>query len=91
MTLGFGVILGILYYGGTLVINGELSVGDLSSFILYTLTMTGILFLFIFIVSLLSVSGMLNTIVQSSAISEKIFSLMDEPINVVDGSNSTPI
>ena len=34
---------------------------------------------------------MLNIIVQSAAISEKIFSLMDEPINVVDGSNSTPI
>ena len=42
MTLGFGVILAILYYGGTLVIDGELSVGDLSSFVLYTLTMTGI-------------------------------------------------
>ena len=38
--LGYAVILAILYYGGSLVIDGELTIGDLSSFVLYTLTMT---------------------------------------------------
>lgn len=38
--LGYGVILAILYYGGSLVIEEKLSIGDLSSFVLYTLTMT---------------------------------------------------
>ena len=40
--LGNCVILAILYYGGSLVIAGEISVGDLSSIILYTITLTGI-------------------------------------------------
>lgn len=40
MVLAFGVILAILWYGGSLVLNGDLSVGKLSSFVIYTLTMT---------------------------------------------------
>ena len=35
------MILAILYYGGSLVIAGEITVGDLSSIILYTITLTG--------------------------------------------------
>lgn len=38
--LGYGVVLAILYYGGILVIEQELTIGDLSSFVLYTITMT---------------------------------------------------
>lgn len=48
IVLGYGVILAILYYGGSLVIKGDLSVGDLSSFVLYTLTMTCIYILYNF-------------------------------------------
>jgi ATP-binding cassette subfamily B protein len=45
---GFGMLLGniaimcVLWYGGVLVIDGELTVGDLSSFILYTMTLASI-------------------------------------------------
>lgn len=45
--LGYGVILAILYYGGSLVIEEKLSIGDLSSFVLYTLTMTCIILILI--------------------------------------------
>ncbi len=41
-------ILGVLYYGGYMVINGKLTTGQLSSFIMYTITMS---------VGLLSVGG----------------------------------
>ena len=46
--LGNCVILAILYYGGSLVISGEITVGDLSSIILYTITLTGINLFYIF-------------------------------------------
>jgi ATP-binding cassette subfamily B protein len=78
--LGYGVVLAILYYGGTLVIKGELTVGDLSSFVLYTLTMT-CNYKFN-VVSLLAVSGTMNNMISAAAVSEKIFSLMDYPIKV---------
>jgi ATP-binding cassette subfamily B protein len=39
--LGYGVVLFVMWYGGRLVINGELSIGDLSSFVMYTMTLTG--------------------------------------------------
>ena len=37
---GNGLILSILYFGGQLVIEGQLSIGDLTSFVLYTITLT---------------------------------------------------
>lgn len=36
----YGCVLGVLWYGGSMVINEDLSVGDLSSFILYTLALS---------------------------------------------------
>lgn len=51
MGLGYAVLLAILYYGGSLVLNGILSVGELSSFILYTTSLT---------VSVLTMSGTMN-------------------------------
>ncbi len=36
--LGYAAIAGVLWYGGRLVIAGEMSVGDLTSFILYAMT-----------------------------------------------------
>ena len=45
--LGNCVILSILYYGGSLVISGEITVGDLSSIILYTITLTGMIIIII--------------------------------------------
>ena len=41
MTLfGNFLILSILYFGGRLTIDGELTIGDLTSFVLYTVTLT---------------------------------------------------
>ncbi len=38
--VGGGALLLVLYYGATLVINGHLSTGVLTSFILYTITVS---------------------------------------------------
>jgi len=57
MTLfGNFLILSILYFGGKLTIAGDLSIGDLASFVLYTVTLT---------VGFSSVSGIINQIVSA--------------------------
>ena len=35
---GYGAIVVVLWYGGTLLVDGRMSMGELSSFLLYTLT-----------------------------------------------------
>ncbi|CAD8210699.1 unnamed protein product [Paramecium octaurelia] len=77
IVLAYAVILAILYYGGTLVIDGESTLGDLSSFVLYTLTMT---------ISLLALSGTMNEMISAAAVSEKIFDIIDHPVKIRNGS-----
>ena len=60
----FGSILAVLWYGGSLVQDHELSVGNLTSFVMYTITMT---------VGLLSAGGTLTDIISSVGIAEKLF------------------
>ncbi|CAD8129534.1 unnamed protein product [Paramecium sonneborni] len=77
IVLAYSVILAILYYGGSLVIDGQSTIGDLSSFVLYTLTMT---------ISLLSLSGTMNEMISAAAVSEKIFDIIDHPIKIRNGT-----
>ncbi len=65
MTL-FGnlLILSVLYFGGQLTIDGELSIGNLTSYVLYAVTLT---------VGFASISGIVNQIVSALGVSEKIF------------------
>lgn len=53
------LILSILYFGGQLVIDDELSIGELTSFILYTLTLT---------IGFASISGILNQTISAIGI-----------------------
>ena len=62
--LSFGSILAVLWYGATLVVDGEITVGNLTSFVMYTVTM---------IVGLLSAGGTLNDIISAVGIAEKLF------------------
>lgn len=65
MTLfGNFLILSILYFGGRLTIAGDLSIGDLTSFVLYTVTLT---------VGFSSVSGIINQIVSALGVCETLF------------------
>jgi len=60
----FGSILAVLWYGGILVENNEITIGELTSFVMYTITMaTGIV----------TAGGTLNDIISAVAIAEKIF------------------
>ena len=75
-TLAFGAVLGVLWYGGYMVIKDKLSVGELSSFILYTITMS---------VGLVASGGVLNQMITAVGVAEKLFELMDEPISIKSG------
>ena len=39
MMVGNISIMSVLYYGGTLVLQGDMTIGNLSSFILYTMSL----------------------------------------------------
>jgi len=50
------LVLSILYFGGQLTIAGELSIGDLASYVLYTVTLT---------VGFSSASGIINQLISA--------------------------
>lgn len=76
MIFGNGLVLGVLYYGGHLVMTGSLSIGGLTSYVLYTITLT---------VGITSASAVLNQIISALGVCEKIFEIIDAPIEIVSG------
>eukprot|EP01006_Ploeotia_vitrea_P016025 TRINITY_DN46478_c0_g1_i2.p1 TRINITY_DN46478_c0_g1~~TRINITY_DN46478_c0_g1_i2.p1 ORF type:complete len:661 (-),score=311.33 TRINITY_DN46478_c0_g1_i2:93-2075(-) len=72
-----GVVL-VLYYGGRLVLDGEISAGTLTSFILYTLTVS---------VAFAGLSGLFGMIMKAIGANQRVFALIDrEPsINLAGG------
>ncbi|EAR85633.2 ABC-type multidrug transport system, ATPase and permease component (macronuclear) [Tetrahymena thermophila SB210] len=74
--LGEGAILCVLWYGGKLVLEGKLTTGQLSSFILYTITLS---------TGLLAVGGISNQIITAVGVSEKLFEMMDVEISIKSG------
>jgi ATP-binding cassette subfamily B protein len=61
-------IAGVLWYGGGMVVSGELSAGTLTSFILYTLTVG---------VSFGALSSLYGDIMKAVGASERVFQLID--------------
>ena len=64
------LIISVLYLGRSL------TVGELTSFVLYTITLT---------TGLTSVSGLMNQVVSAMGVCESIFEIMDEPVKVING------
>jgi ATP-binding cassette subfamily B protein len=77
----FGSVAGVLWFGGRMVMVGELSVGELASFILYTLIVA---------MALSSLADLWSDFARARGASERIFELLDrEP--VVDAGNGETI
>ena len=66
--LGYGTIAVILWYGGVLVIDGEMTAGELTAFILYTLMVA---------FSLGALSGLWSDFMKASGSAERVFDLLD--------------
>lgn len=58
------LVLSILYFGGQLTIDGKLTIGDLASYVLYTVTLT---------VGFSSASGILNQLISALGVCETLF------------------
>lgn len=65
---GYIAVTAVFYYGGVLVIKGEMSTGDLFSFILNTLIIAA---------SLAGLSSLWGTLMQALGASERMFQLLD--------------
>lgn len=67
---GFGAIVGVLWYGSHLVISGAFSMGALTSFMLYTLSVA---------VSVGSLGGLWTDFMSASGASRRLFELLEQP------------
>lgn len=62
------VFVGILAYGGSLVLSGELTSGELTSFLLYAITIGG---------SLAGLAGLFGTMMTALGANDRVFQLLD--------------
>ena len=65
---GYGAIALVFWYGGHLVVKGGMSVGDLTSFVLYTLIVA---------VSFGTLGGLYADFMRASGAAERVFALID--------------
>lgn len=80
--LGLTAIVFVVWYGGNLVINGELSIGTLTSFLLYLMTLA-------FSVALLG--GLWTDFMSAIGASTRIFNLLESDAHEKDSSASSPV
>lgn len=68
MFMGYGVIALVLWYGGRLILSGEMSNGQLTEFIIYTLMVA---------FSLGTLGGLWADFMRASGAAERVFELLD--------------
>jgi ATP-binding cassette subfamily B protein len=76
----FGSVAAVLWFGGRMVMSGELSVGELTSFILYTLIVA---------MALSTLADLWSDFARARGASERIFELLDREPLVDSGSGET--
>ncbi len=77
----FGSVAAVLWFGGRMVMTGEITVGELTSFILYTLIVA---------MALSALADLWSDFARARGASERIFELLDrEP--VVDGGSGETV
>ena len=82
MTLAaFGSVSAVLWFGGRMVMNGNLTVGELASFILYTLIVA---------MSLSALADLWSDFARARGASERVFELMDRQPTVDAGGAGQP-
>ena len=76
---GFGAIALILWLGARMVVTGEMSMGDLTAFLLYTFTVAA---------SLSALSGLYADLMKAVGASERVFELLDRPLGLETGGGA---
>ena len=73
--IGFAAIIIIIWFGGHEVLAGRLTVGDLVAFLFY---------LFMLVGPLIALSNLYSQIQAALAAAERVFELLDEPVDVAN-------
>ncbi len=73
---GYGAIAGVLWYGGILLANGRMSMGELTSFLLYTMTLG---------FAMATLAGLWRDFMRAVGASERIFELIERAPEVTSG------
>ena len=74
---GYGAIALVLWYGGLLLARGDMTMGELSAFLLYTFTVA---------VSLGALAGLWNDFMKALGSTERVFELLDRQTEVATGT-----
>ncbi len=78
---GYAAVALVLWYGGRLVVEGSMTVGDLTSFILYTLLVA---------FSFGAIGSLWADFMRATGAAERVFDLMDRPSEIPLGQGERP-
>jgi ATP-binding cassette, subfamily B, bacterial MsbA len=73
--MGFAVVIAVFWFGGQQVLNGTLTAGQLTMFLILTLTIAG---------SIGSFSGLWTSLQEALGATKRIFEILDTPSDIVD-------
>jgi subfamily B ATP-binding cassette protein MsbA len=73
--MGFTVVVAVFWFGGQQVLNGTLTAGQLTMFLILTLTIAG---------SIGSFSGLWTSLQEALGATKRIFEIIDTPSDIVD-------
>jgi ABC transporter fused permease/ATP-binding protein len=80
--LAFTTLAGIFWQGGRMVTAGEISAGDLTEFMLYTMLVAG---------SVAGMSEVWSSFQQALGASARIFEILDTPAAIADAPDAKPL
>ena len=75
--VGYGAVCGVLWYGGQLYVNEQLSLGELTSFMLYTFTIA---------FSISALGTVWQSFMKAAGASKRVFDVIDLEVNLLSGS-----
>lgn len=78
----FGGIVGVMWYGASLVASGEMSVGELVSFVLYTTFIGG---------SIAGLGDIYGQVQKAIGSSERVLEILEEPMEPANGKDTERI
>lgn len=76
---GYTTIVAVLWFGGSLLVKGQMSIGELTSFLLYTLT-AGF--------SLAALASLYEDLMKALGASERVFALLDRTPTLTSGQET---
>jgi ATP-binding cassette, subfamily B, bacterial MsbA len=80
--MGFTVVVAVFWFGGQQVLNGTLTAGQLTMFLILTLTIAG---------SIGSFSGLWTSLQEALGATKRIFEILDTPSDITDEAEAKPL